>query len=159
MKIIGIIDEDFVNYKKSSMIIEFPYCDLKCDKECGESVCQNSSLLSQTIVDINTEKLVDRYLNNNITNAIVCQGLEPFNSFNDLYNLIKIIRVNYNVCDDIVIYTGYEKNEIEEQVNELTKFKNIYIKYGRFIPNKEHHFDEVLGVELASPNQYAEKVS
>ena len=25
----GIIDEDFVNYKKPSMVIEFPYCDLK----------------------------------------------------------------------------------------------------------------------------------
>ena len=31
---------------------------------------------------------------------------------------------------------------------------NIYIKYGRFIPNKPSHYDELLGVNLASDNQY-----
>ena len=43
MKLKGIIFEDFINYKKPSMILEFPYCDFKCDKECGEQVCQNST--------------------------------------------------------------------------------------------------------------------
>ena len=33
----------------------------------------------------------------------------------------------------------------------------IAIKYGRFIPNQETHFDSMLGVTLASPNQYAKK--
>ena len=37
----------------------------------------------------------------------------------------------------------------------LSKFANVIIKFGRFIPNQKPHFDEVLGVELASPNQYA----
>ena len=32
---------------------------------------------------------------------------------------------------------------------------SIIIKFGRFIPNKPSRFDELLGVELASDNQYA----
>ena len=32
MIIKGLIDEDFINYKKPSMVIEFPYCNFKCDK-------------------------------------------------------------------------------------------------------------------------------
>ena len=32
---------------------------------------------------------------------------------------------------------------------------NIIIKFGRFIPDQKSTFDSVLGVELASQNQYA----
>jgi hypothetical protein len=38
-------------------------------------------------------------------------------------------------------------------------FKNIIIKFGRFVPNKPHHIDEVLGIELASDNQYAKRIN
>ena len=61
--------------------------------------------------------------------------------------------------DDIVVYTGYNKEEIPEHLMILKKYKNIIMKYGRYIPNKEKHFDEVLGVYLASDNQYGEKIS
>jgi hypothetical protein len=40
----------------------------------------------------------------------------------------------------------------------LKNFDNIIIKYGRFIPNQEQHYDETLGVNLASNNQYAERL-
>lgn len=39
------------------------------------------------------------------------------------------------------------------------KWKNIIVKFGRFIPNQHPHYDEVLGINLASDNQYAEKIS
>ena len=61
--------------------------------------------------------------------------------------------------DDIIIYTGYNKNEIENSIEELKQFKNIFIKFGRFIPNQQKHYDNVLQVNLASPNQYGEKIS
>ena len=38
-------------------------------------------------------------------------------------------------------------------------FRNIIVKFGRFIPDQESHYDEVLGVNLASNNQYAKKLS
>ena len=61
----------------------------------------------------------------------------------------------YYTPDDIVIYTGYTEEEIKDKVKWLSLYENIIIKFGRFVPNAEKHFDEVLGVELASPNQYA----
>ena len=140
------------------MVIEFPYCSFKCDKECGQQVCQNSSLVKAENIDINSIQLVHRYLTNPITKAIVCQGLEPFDSFEDLLEIIQELRHNYINDDDVIIYTGYTKEEIQTQINELSKFNNIIIKFGRFIPNQSSHFDETLGVQLASPNQYAERL-
>ena len=39
IKIKGIQDEVFNDYKKTAMQIVFPYCDFKCDRENG-FVCQ-----------------------------------------------------------------------------------------------------------------------
>lgn len=157
MKIKGIIFEDFINYKKPSMVVEFPYCDFKCDKECGQQVCQNSKLTKVPNKDISITNLVKMYMNNNITEAIVFQGLEPFDSKDDLYQLIKVFREYSN--NDIVIYTGYTETELDYEIETLKRlFKNIIIKFGRFIPNQQSHFDNVLGVTLASSNQYAKKI-
>ena len=157
MKIKGIIFEDFINYKKPSMVIEFPYCNFKCDKECGQKVCQNSDLVNSPNEDISIIRIVKIYMENNITNAIVFQGLEPFDSKHDLYQLIKVFR-EYTK-DDIVIYTGYTEEELDYEIQVLKRlFKNIIIKFGRFIPNQPSYYDETLGVFLASSNQYAKKI-
>lgn len=108
-------------------------------------------------MEILTRKLIERYMNNPITSAIVCGGLEPFDSWDDLQELVYRLRLNTN--DDIVIYTGYEYKEINYAVDWLTQFPNIIIKFGRFIPNQQPHYDEILGVKLASDNQYAEVIS
>jgi hypothetical protein len=42
---------------------------------------------------------------------------------------------------------------------QLKQFPNIVVKFGRYVPKCEAHFDEVLGIKLASPNQYAERIS
>ena len=153
MKIKGLITEDFVNYKKASMTIIFPYCTFKC----GKDYCQNSSLAKTPIIEISIDDLVNRYINNPITEAVVMQGLEPFDSWNDLKEFVQKLREYNN--DDIVIYTGYYKEEIADKLSLLSKYKNIVIKYGRYIPCQEKHYDEVLGVYLISDNQYAEKIS
>ncbi len=159
MIIKGIIDEDFINYKKPSMVIEFPYCSFKCDKECGRVVCQNSSLANEPNIIISEKKIIGRYISNPITEAIVLQGLEPFDSIFSALYLIKILRLNYNCHDDVVIYTGYNKEEINKTIIEELKYLgHIIIKYGRYIPDQEPHYDEVLGVNLASDNQYAERL-
>lgn len=157
MKIKGIIHEDFVNYKKPSMVIEFPYCSFKCDKECGQQVCQNSNLANSPTHNISIEKIVLSYLKNTITEAIICQGLEPFDSEDDLYDLIRFFRKYSN--DDIVIYTGYTEEELSAQIDYLTAlYENIIIKFGRFIPGKPSYYDGTLGVFLASSNQYAKRI-
>ena len=160
MIIKGIVSEDFINYKLPSFVIEFPYCSFKCDKEAGCNVCQNSSLANAQNFNIGADILIEKYyLSNHITNAVVMQGLEPIDSIGDLVDFIGLLRSKYKCNDDVVIYTGYDKYEISSEIHILKQFKNIIIKYGRYIPNKEAHYDDVLGVNLASPNQYAERIS
>lgn len=158
MTIKGLIDEDFTNYKKPSMYVAFPTCSFKCDKEAGCSICQNSQLIEERNIRIAPEDLVERYMNNPISQAIVFGGLEPLDSISCM-SFIRTLRKHTD--DDIVIYTGYTEEECEYDcwISELSKYKNIIIKFGRFIPNQEKHYDEVLGVELASPNQYARRIS
>lgn len=155
MVIKGLIDEDFVNYKNPSMVIMFPHCSWKCEKECGKRVCQNGALATSPNIDIAPKTLVERYLSNPITNAIVFGGLEPFDSFGDLSYLLHILRNEYQCHDDVVIYTGYYQEEIAREVEILSSYGNITVKFGRFVPDQQPHFDEVLGVNLASDNQYA----
>ena len=153
MKIKGLISEDFVNYKKTAMTIMFPYCTFKC----GTEYCQNSPLSKAEDIEIDIINIVIRYLNNPITESVVMQGLEPFDSWGDLIEFVKQLRESTD--DDIVIYTGYYKEEIADKMALLSKYKNIVIKYGRYIPDQKEHYDEVLGVSLASENQYAERIS
>ena len=168
MKVKGIEEVDFVNYKKPSMYIAFPTCTWKC----GRADCQNSALALSEDIEISKEEICERYINNPISEAFVMGGLEPFDSFMDLISLIDCIRNKYHIEDDIVIYTGYTEGELKsgefgkdhevslQNFNYLVdSYKNIIIKFGRYIPNEGTHFDKVLGVNLASNNQYAEKVS
>ena len=169
----GIIDEDFVNYKIPSMFIACPTCSFKCEKECGKQVCQNSTLANSTSIEIDNRQIVSRYMNNPITKAICFAGLEPLDNFENVASLIYCFRAN-GCKDDIVIYTGYTEAEAKNMTFKVVQRNNlayrnypysvmevlksltpIVIKYGRFIPNQESHYDEVLGVNLASDNQYA----
>ena len=152
-------DEDFLNYKEPCMFIGFPHCSFKCEKECGIKCCQNSELAQAPNIKIGINTIVKRYVNNPITSAIVIGGLEPFDTEEDLFCLISALRESTQ--DDIIIYTGFKKEEVQYRniYQELLKFKNIIIKFGRSIPNQPSHYDEILGIKLASDNQYAERIS
>ena len=161
MLLAGVLDEDFINYKKPCMTVMFPFCTFKCNQECGQAVCHNMPLANSTLISISSKEIVDRYIDNPITESIVMQGLEPFDSF---YELKELITEFSSQCkDDIVIYTGYNCNEISGFVkilSEITEGNNtLIIKYGRFIPGQEKHYDDVLGVYLASDNQYAKPIT
>lgn len=159
MKIKFIQAEDFVNYKKCSMFIGAISCTWKCCKEQGLpcEICQNYSWSRNQIKDIPNEQIIDLYLNNFLTSAIVFGGLEPLDEFAELLAFIDDFR---KVCDDdIVIYTGYNKEEIVDKITQLADFKNIIIKFGRYVPNRPSRYDEILGITLVSDNQYAEKIS
>ena len=185
MLIKGIVDEDFINYKLPSMYIATATCSFKCDKEYGKPICQNSELAKQPDIEISVHDIVERYLSNPITHAIVLGGLEPFDQLNDVLDLIDYLRLypayrwdrhyvpeprdHTKANDPFVIYTGYTKEEVcdklitisgisfDELVNMM--YGNIIIKYGRYIPGQQPHYDPVLGVYLASDNQYAERIS
>lgn len=160
MKLIDIIETDFVNYKVPCMTVMFPYCSFKCNKECNKQVCHNTLLQDSELVELDIDEIVqDYYLPNIVTEAIVMQGLEPFDSFNDLKELVKEFSEWCN--DDIVIYTGYKEEEIKDEVKQLCDVvtgNDLIIKFGRFIPNIDARYDSTLGVVLRSDNQYAKVV-
>ena len=122
----------------------------------GKELCQNSPLVKTPTIEVEIEKIVEEYMKNDLTSAIVFGGLEWFDQFLELLECIEAFREKTD--DDIIVYTGYDKNEIEEHLMTLKKYKNIIVKFGRFITNQEKHYDEVLGVYLASNNQYGEKL-
>ena len=159
MILVNLIDESFTEYKKPHMLLGFPRCSFKCDHEYKSKICQNSELAKAKQIEMPVEDVVARYLSNDITKSIVCAGLEPFDSFHDVIALLTELRSKNGCYDDVVIYTGYVPREIEYQVRQVAKFHNVIIKFGRYIPDKKPHYDEVLGVELASDNQYARKIS
>lgn len=152
-----MVDEDFVNYKKPSMFISFPSCTFKCEAECGVRCCQNSALAQAPNIDVNVNKLIERYVKNPITQAVVCGGLEPIDSWDDLQCFI--LNFRYWSDDDIVIYTGYTEEEIQDKLEWLQWYGSIIVKFGRYIPGQQPHYDSILGVKLASDNQHAKVVS
>lgn len=161
MRVKFVKDEDFVNYKHPAMFIGTISCTFKCCTEAkiSCSICQNFPWSKNPIITIDDDSLCRRYLKNPITKSIVFGGLEPFDQFPDVIDVINKLRGDYNCHDDIVIYTGYKKEEIEESINMLKEYDNIYIKFGRYVPNVPSRYDEVLGVTLASDNQYGERIS
>ena len=154
MLVKNIVEEDFVNYKLPSMFIATCFCDWKCCREqnLDISVCQNSDISKQANCNIPNKDIFNRYISNPITKAVVIGGLEPMMQFEEIYDLIKCFRDN-NCKDTFVIYTGYNENEILNQIDRLKKFENIILKIGRYRPNNKSHYDDILGINLVSDNQ------
>ena len=160
MRVKNIIEDDIVNYRKTSMFIGVCFCDWKCCKEIGADIClcQNSPAYNAKIREYSDEKIVKRYLRAKTMEAIVLGGFEPFwdNSWNEILSFLKCFRSYTN--DDIVIYTGYYKNEVLDKIEQLKELGNVIVKFGRYRPNQKPHLDEVLGVKLANDEQYAERI-
>ena len=157
MKIKGLVDEDFANYHLPSMFIIMPHCSFKCNMYAGYKCCQNEALAKQPDIEISAEHIIQRFINNPITSAIVFGGLEPMDSFPEVLDFISKLRDFTDA--DVIIYSGYEKHDLEWQIKKLSQFKNILIKFGRYIPNVNSVYSDVLGVTLASENQFAERIS
>lgn len=160
MRVRKIIDEWLQDYCLPSMYIAMGTCDYKCCLEAGipPSVCHNSALHQLPEIEVSADEILRRFLSNNLTQAVVLGGLDPMNDPVSITELLKSFRKNgCNV--PFVIFTGYTEEELRDVIFELSVFENIIIKFGRYIPNHEPHFDGILGVELASDNQYGKKIS
>lgn len=154
-----IIYEEFTDYKVPHMFIATARCTFKCDRLNGCKVCQNAELVKAPDKIIDIDKIIQKYLSNNLTHAIVFGGLDPIDTFEDLILFIDRLRTRYKCNDTIVIYTGYDKEEIPKEIKYLSTYNNIIIKFGKYLMNRSPKYDEVLGVTLASDNQYAEQIS
>ena len=125
-----IVDEDFVNYKVPSMYIGTAFCDGKCCREAGIplSVCQNDAWRSSATIAMDDDIIIQRYLSNDITKALCFAGLEPFEQFGELLDLVTKLRTEYHCNDTVVIYTGYNLTEIDQYI-----FANILNDYKRCV--------------------------
>lgn len=163
-----IIDEDFANYYKPSMFIATSKCSFKCEHEDKNVKCQNSKIANQPNIVLNIDDVIDRFLANPITQAVVLGGLEPFDTIDELVSFI--IRFKERCKNDLVIYTGYTISEVSEMQIDNMPFFNylkkqkivnnymnnpLIIKYGRFKSNCDSVLDPILNVRLASSNQHA----
>lgn len=162
MKLTQFVDEDFANYRVASMFLGTTACDGKCYVERGLSMetCQNCELMKMDGAHLNVpnETLIERYRSNPITHAVVIGGLEPLLTWDETRQFLLEFRAK--TSDTIVIYTGYNKDEVMDKVVWIhDNIPNVIMKFGRYIPDAPNRFDEVLGVTLASDNQYAEVIS
>lgn len=86
------------------MFIGAPSCTFKCEAECGIQCCQNSSLAHAKTIFVEDHDLISRYMKNPFTKAIVFGGLEPLDSFDELFSFCRLFR--QVSTDPIIIYTG-----------------------------------------------------
>lgn len=156
----GVVMEDFVNYAKPSLFLITCKCDWKCCHEANIpiTVCQNEPVVKQVTKEFLISSIYKAYIDNEITKAVVIGGLEPILQFEEVLSLLDYFR-KQNCNDDFVIYTGYYKEEIEKEIEQLKKYPNVILKYGRYKPNSVSRFDDVLQITLVSDNQYAERIS
>ena len=89
MKVKNIYYNDFINYGgHCSMTVAMPYCSFKC----GKGLCQNSSLAKSPTIEITCEELINNFLSSEIMDAVVFQGLEPFDSWEDIQCFVEAYR-------------------------------------------------------------------
>lgn len=159
MILIDVKTDDITDYKKTSMLIAFPYCSGKCQG------CQNAHLQNcRTTITASASDIADLYANLGTHEAVVMAGLEPFDSFDDVLSIIDSIGHLSKPCD-FVIYTGYNLDEYQTQFETelINKFKsirhfnnkNLIVKIGRYDQTQTcTWFNKTLGVQLATKNQF-----
>ena len=159
--VMSLNEADTVNNKNITFtIMSGISCTFKCCKN-NPCLCQNYETRNYKSVKCNIDDLIERYEKQDISHSITFQGsLEVLDNLKQLLWFIYYFRKKHN--DDIYIWTGYTEEECEDLIyliKEKMQFPNIIIKFGRFIPNQKPHYDEVLGVNLISDNQYAKRIS
>lgn len=149
VKTLFINDCDIVNYKEACMFIGAGY---SCSRGCPN--CQNEALKGTQPHLTKGERIVEDYLHLPITHAIVFGGLEPLDDLDNLTEWVRLFRDKTN--DPIIIYSGDspESPRVGNAVTRLKRYKNIIFKLGEYHTGQEPHYDELLGVKLASDNQH-----
>lgn len=145
-------------YKKIGLLVPIGIsCTWKC-KNCinRQHTFKNSN--KYHISEYEIGEIIKIYKKNILVESLILAGLEPFDNPHDLRRLIGVFRDS--ISDDIIIYTGYDNDDIDTNkelkmlLQEILKYDNILVKFGRYIEGKDKIYDNVLGIELASDNQW-----
>lgn len=159
----------FNDYKKPSLYIPIGItCTFKCLKDMSEENqkifnCQNSELTKEKVFEVEAEKYILNFCAVEVMHeAVILAGLEPMDNFESVLEFIEVYS-KLKPYNDIVIFTGYNLQEIKDKVDILfkTDIGNIILKVGRFDPDLENRniIDPIGGVKLISGNQEFIKIS
>jgi len=159
--------ENVRDYKECALLVCCNYCDFKCEKENGVE-CQNRSLIRDTSIQIDYHTLFYNYYSTSpFHKAIIFGGLEPFWQCCDILGFMHWLIEEQGKLElkmtlpEIIIYTGYTEEEANSSpvwrslIEFYPKYQRLVIKYGRYVCGQKGHYDEGLGVVLASDNQYS----
>lgn len=72
--------------------------------------------------------LVDKYVKNDSTNYIVITGDEPLDSFESITSFLYYLRCIWFCYDNVVVYTGYREDEIQDKLVVFSGFNNVTVK-------------------------------
>lgn len=162
MILIDVKTDNITDYKKTSLLIAFPYCTGKCKG------CQNEHLrLSNTAISVSAKNIAKLYDNVQSNKAIVMAGLEPFDSFADVLDIISTVGKHSKRSCDFVVYTGYNEQEYKKRFEKklVQMFKEDYMPYhkdgclivkiGRYDnEDREAWYNNTLGVDLINKSQF-----
>ncbi len=109
-----------------------------CNKKCPN--CANPELWeqqpSQKIEEPHLYKILQEIIDKNQVDGITISGGEPFDQKEDLYELVTHIKQK-NKQMEILCYTGYEKEQIEQdQINKKILQKIDILIDGKYIDEK-----------------------
>lgn len=160
MHVLKLVDERLSDYRLPMLMLVATTCDWKCAREAGfpVSLCQNHAWKGVPPFVISPEEIYQAYVKNPITQGLLFGGLEPLRQFPEIVEVIRYFR-EYERSAPVVIYTGYTEKEIADEIECLSQWPNIIVKFGRYVPDQAPHYDLILGVKLASDNQYAKRIS
>lgn len=145
----------FSDFHMNSLYCATTKCSGKCKENNPNVVCQNEDIKKHKddYKNYSGKDLLSIAKNNSFCEAILFSGLDPIDDYDNLVGIIREIR-NIDKEYPIVIYTGYAEDEIQKEIKELKTLNNIWLKVGRYIPNRESIIDRITGVKLISDNQY-----
>lgn len=132
-------------------------CDFKCCPH-NHQLCHNEPLRSTPVIVVQISEIVKQYLSQQLSTSLTLQGLEPLDNMDGVLWLLWYFRRKSK--DPIFIWTGYEEEEVATLIGlvRFLQWKSIFLKMGRYRWGEKPHYDENLGVFLASPNQYCKKI-
>jgi len=121
---------------------------VRCNYNCPG--CFHKDIEDSQVKHIDADEFLDSILDDPFSEGVILAGREWTEQYDEM---IYLIDGAYRRSLEIILYTHYTRQDIEEYYPELLKYSGMYIKCGEYdenklVPNNVHY-----GVPLASSNQ------
>ena len=124
-----------------------------CHNRCPG--CFHQDRFDLPIYEEDSKNLLDRVQSNPFVTGVVLGGFEWVEQYEELLALLDEIRAR---SLEVILYTHYTLDEVQERYPELLNYKRLYLKCGEYDRAKLSSTHISYGVPLASTNQQIYKV-